>query len=214
MLVCLVLAAATKDGACIKATVQLDQANLLSPEALMKAPISQIQKCIKVCGIDRVRAIELKEMSKCIVTEHGGQVPGSREKLEQFAGVGRKTSTLCSNEIFGFFEGIPTDTHVMNVAAAIGLYKPPDGSKNLYEPHVEISLRKWMPAYDFKDANKVFGSFAQMFTQDLRVMDDSNAENVETLIESIAFHFSSMYHIEMLWFMIYHVRKHYREVKV
>ena len=71
-----------------------------------------------------------------------------------------------------------------------------------------------MPAYDFKDANKVFGSFAQMFTQDLRVMDDSNAENVETLIESIAFHFSSMYHIEMLWFMIYHVRKHYREVKV
>ena len=59
-------------------------------------------------------------MSRALIEEHGGEVPGDREALEQLPGVGRKTANVVLNSAFGQ-PTIAVDTHVFRVANRTGL---------------------------------------------------------------------------------------------
>jgi endonuclease-3 len=54
-------------------------------------------------------------MSRALIEDHGGQVPGDREALERLPGVGRKTASVVLNGAFGQ-PTIAVDTHVFRVA--------------------------------------------------------------------------------------------------
>src|SRR5208282_777028 len=59
-------------------------------------------------------------LSKLLLEKHNGQVPDSREALEELPGVGRKTANVVLNVAFGE-PTIPVDTHIFRVANRTGL---------------------------------------------------------------------------------------------
>jgi endonuclease III len=59
-------------------------------------------------------------LSRALVEQHGGEVPGDRAALEALPGVGRKTANVVLNVAFGQ-PTIAVDTHAFRVANRTGL---------------------------------------------------------------------------------------------
>ena len=110
------------------------------------------------------------------------------------------------NEAYGFFSGIGTDKHVCNVAGALGFVTK---STPL---HVEASLSLWISQNSFKGANTIFGSFAQLFTQDLASIKISDTrEKLKIVLQAIRQRIHSPYEVELIWFIIGNVRAYYQK---
>jgi endonuclease-3 len=78
------------------------------------------------------------ETCRILVTQHGGQVPRTREALEALPGVGRKTANVVLNVVFGE-NTMAVDTHIFRVSNRTGLAP----GKNPLE--VEQKLLKRVP---------------------------------------------------------------------
>jgi endonuclease-3 len=93
-----------------------------SPDAEAFAEMSQreLEQAIKTCGLYRTKSRNLLAAARAIVTEHGGEVPASREELERLPGVGRKTASVVLSNVFDE-PAIAVDTHVFRVSRRIGL---------------------------------------------------------------------------------------------
>jgi len=75
---------------------------------------------IQTIGLYRSKARHLLETCRILVEQHGGEVPRSREALEELPGVGRKTANVILNTAFGE-STLAVDTHVFRVANRTGL---------------------------------------------------------------------------------------------
>jgi endonuclease III len=211
---CLVLSAATTDFDAINGAIKLYQCGLLDTvDALADAPLEKIITCIRECGIHNKRALMLKQGFQKIREEHSGMIPQKLSTLISLPGVGRKTATLLLNEGYGFFAGIGTDKHVCNVAFALGLFSRTFGLKNSAPEHVENSLRSWISQPHFKETNRIFGSIAQLVTQQLSNPKSNNfKDELGLMVQCIRERFNSNYELELIWHIIYTVRKHYKVV--
>jgi endonuclease-3 len=119
LLVAVVLSAQATDASVNRATPDLFKvAN--TPEKLVKLGEAGLAEKIKTIGLYRNKAKNLIALSKTLVEEHGGKVPGSREVLETLPGVGRKTANVVLNVAFGA-PTIAIDTHAFRVANRTGL---------------------------------------------------------------------------------------------
>jgi len=78
-------------------------------------------------------------LSRDLVEQHGGVVPGSREALEALPGVGRKTANVVLNMAFGQ-PTMAVDTHIFRIGNRTGLAP----GKDPYE--VEMELERVIPA--------------------------------------------------------------------
>ena len=76
-----------------------------------------------------------------LLEEFGGDVPGTRESLEQLPGVGRKTASVVLNEGFGQ-PTIAVDTHVFRVACRTGL-APGKTVQETETTLLEVTPKKW-----------------------------------------------------------------------
>ena len=208
---CLVLSAATTDFDAINGAIKLFECGLLdSVDALADAPMATIIGCIKECGIHNKRAAFLKRGFVEIRDNHNGMIPQTLPGLEALPGVGRKTATLLLNEGYGFFAGIGTDKHVCNVATALGLFSRTFGLQNSAPSHVEDSLRTWITQPHFKDTNKIFGSMAQLVTQQLS--NPKSDQDLSVMASALTERFHSCYELELIWYIIAKLRKHYKVV--
>lgn len=169
--------------------------------------------------------------------QFNGIIPTTVADLTKLPGVGRKTAILLLNEGYGFFAGIGTDIHVCHVAEALGLTcEPPakkatakkasaknkasakkaskkakKASKKASALHVEASLSMWIPCHSFKEVNPIFGSFAQLFTQDLAtIKTKKQRDNLKIVIQTILQRIHSPYELELIWFIIARLRAHYQ----
>jgi endonuclease-3 len=79
-----------------------------------------LKEHIRTIGLYNNKAKAIIAMSRALIEEHGGQVPGDREALERLPGVGRKTASVVLNGAFGQ-PTIAVDTHVFRVANRTGL---------------------------------------------------------------------------------------------
>jgi endonuclease-3 len=96
---------------------------------------------IRTIGLYRTKARNLHQTCQILLERHAGQVPRSREALEQLPGVGRKTANVVLNCAFGE-ETMAVDTHIFRVGNRTGLAV---GSTPLA---VELELlRRVPPAY-------------------------------------------------------------------
>jgi endonuclease-3 len=77
-------------------------------------------------------------MSRLLLERHGGEVPSTREGLEELPGVGRKTANVVLNTAFGQ-DTMAVDTHIFRVANRTGIAP----GKNPLE--VEERLLKFVP---------------------------------------------------------------------
>lgn len=79
-----------------------------------------LERYIKTCGLFRSKARNLLAMSRMLVDEFDGRVPGTRSELMRLPGVGRKTANVVLANAFGA-DAIAVDTHVFRVSRRLGL---------------------------------------------------------------------------------------------
>ena len=119
LLVAVVLSAQATDKGVNKATAKLyPVAN--TPAKIAALGVDGLIPYISSIGLFRNKAKNVVALSEQLVSEHGGEVPRTREALEKLPGVGRKTANVVLNVAFGE-PTIAVDTHIFRVANRTGL---------------------------------------------------------------------------------------------
>ena len=95
--------------------------------AMAEADIDELSELVKPCGLYRVKAQNIKDSSRMLVDEFGGNLPSDMESLLRFPGVGRKIANLLIGDVFGG-PAIVCDTHCIRICARLGMY--PESEKN------------------------------------------------------------------------------------
>ncbi|HVJ66273.1 MAG TPA: endonuclease III [Bdellovibrionota bacterium] len=92
-----------------------------APDAAAMTALSEeeIYKIIRPCGLAPQKARAILSLSKRLVAEFGGQVPGDLEILESLAGVGHKTASVVMSQGF-HVPAFPVDTHIHRLAQRWG----------------------------------------------------------------------------------------------
>jgi endonuclease-3 len=142
LLVAVILSAQATDKSVNKATVELFRvAN--TPAAILALGLRGLSKYIKSIGLYNTKAKNIIAMCRLLLEKHGGEVPITREALEELPGVGRKTANVILNTAFGHAT-IAVDTHIFRVANRTGIAP----GKSVRE--VEDKLMKVVPP-DFRN---------------------------------------------------------------
>ncbi|MER6788825.1 endonuclease III [Streptomyces sp. NPDC000658] len=81
-----------------------------TPEDLAAADPERVEEILRPTGFFRAKTKSVIGLSKALVEEFGGEVPGRLEDLVKLPGVGRKTAFVVLGNAFGR-PGITVDTH-------------------------------------------------------------------------------------------------------
>ncbi|MEV0180583.1 endonuclease III [Streptomyces sp. NPDC050625] len=109
LLVATVLSAQTTDLRVNQTTPALF-AKYPTPEDLAAANPEEVEEILRPTGFFRAKTKSVIGLSKALVDEFGGEVPGRLEDLVKLPGVGRKTAFVVLGNAFGR-PGITVDTH-------------------------------------------------------------------------------------------------------
>ncbi|MEU2281363.1 endonuclease III [Streptomyces sp. NPDC013178] len=109
LLVATVLSAQTTDLRVNQTTPALF-AKYPTPEDLAVANPEEVEEILRPCGFFRAKTKSVIGLSKALVEEFDGEVPGRLEDLVKLPGVGRKTAFVVLGNAFGR-PGITVDTH-------------------------------------------------------------------------------------------------------
>jgi endonuclease-3 len=120
LLVSTVCSAQTKDSATYPVMQRLFRA-VKTPEDFVRLPLARLRKLLYPISYYRTKAKHLKALSKKVIGQYGGRVPGTMAELLTLSGVGRKTANLVLGEGMGRAEGICVDTHVHRISNRLGL---------------------------------------------------------------------------------------------
>jgi endonuclease-3 len=143
-----ILSQNTADRNTARAFEALSKRFEITPEALAKAELSQVEEAIRVSGLYRSKAKTIKQAATTILEKYHKTLKPilslpleeARNALMQFSGVGPKTADVVllftTNQ-----QTIPVDTHVNRVSKRLGL-APANGNyeavrkslQSLYEP--------------------------------------------------------------------------------
>jgi endonuclease III len=145
LLVAVILSAQATDKGVNKATAELFRvAN--TPAAIAALGVAGLSKYIKSIGLYNTKAKNIIATSRALLEQYAGEVPRTREALEQLPGVGRKTANVVLNTAFGQ-PTMAVDTHIFRVANRTGL------APGKTVRAVEDKLLKVVPPEFLKDAH-------------------------------------------------------------
>lgn len=113
-------------------------------------PASELAHEIASITYFNAKAKHIVAAAKKIVAEHGGQVPQTEAQLVALPGVGYKTAHVVLGELYGQWEGIPTDTHVKRFAYRFDLSDAHDLTR------ISKDLEALVPKEDWKYVNNGF----------------------------------------------------------
>lgn len=108
------------------------------PEAFAAADVAEVEDLIRTCGLYRSKARSIVAAAKAIVSEHAGQVPTTRDGLEELPGVGHKTAGVVAIHL-GTDQAFPVDTHILRLSRRLGL------SRQAHPDKVEADLSDLLP---------------------------------------------------------------------
>jgi len=137
LLVAVVLSAQATDKGVNKATAPLFK-TVDTPEKMVALGEAKLRDAIKTIGLYRTKAKNVIALSKMLIEKHGGQVPRTREELQELPGAGRKTANVVLNVAFGQ-PTIAVDTHIFRVCNRTNLAPGKDVLA------VELKLEKVVP---------------------------------------------------------------------
>lgn len=145
LLAAVMLSAQTTDVSVNKVTPVLF-AKYPTPEAMAEADPSDVQEIIKTIGLYKNKSKNIVALSKMLVSDYGGEVPGNFDDLVKLPGVGRKTANVVLAEGFGEAR-IAVDTHVFRVSNRIGLASAstPDGVEDMLM--ARLPKDRWVMAH-------------------------------------------------------------------
>lgn len=117
-----------------------------TPQQMLELGLEGLEEQIRTIGLYHSKARHLLQTCQILLDRHGGQVPRTREELEQLPGVGRKTANVVLNVAFGE-PTMAVDTHIFRLGNRTGLAP---GKTPL---EVEQKLLKRIPAQYLHDAH-------------------------------------------------------------
>ena len=88
---------------------------------LANGNIERIEEIVKPCGLYRMKADNIREASRMLITDFDGRVPDKMEELLKLPGVGRKIANLLLGDIYGL-PAVVCDTHCMRICGRLGFY--------------------------------------------------------------------------------------------
>ncbi|MFZ4551126.1 MAG: endonuclease III [Aquabacterium sp.] len=119
LLTAVLLSAQATDVGVNKATRKLfPVAN--TPQQMLDLGEEGLCEYIKTIGLYKSKARHLLETCRILLDKHGGEVPRTREALEELPGVGRKTANVVLNVAFGE-PTMAVDTHIFRMGNRTGL---------------------------------------------------------------------------------------------
>jgi len=121
VLISCILSLRTKDKTTIQASKRLFKV-ADKPKSMLKLTVGEIRKLIYPVGFYRNKSKVILGLSKKLLEDYSGKVPGSLDALLGLKGVGRKTANL----VLGLGFGIPAicvDTHVHRISNRLGWIK-------------------------------------------------------------------------------------------
>jgi endonuclease-3 len=138
LLVAVVLSAQATDVGVNKATGPLFKL-VDTPQKMVDLGEAKLKNFIKTIGLFNTKAKNVIALSEILVEKHAGEIPRTREELQELPGVGRKTANVVMNIAFGE-PTIAVDTHIFRISNRTGLAP----GKNVLD--VELKLEKVTPA--------------------------------------------------------------------
>jgi endonuclease-3 len=94
--------------------------------------ISEIEEIVKPCGLYRMKADNIREASRMMLTDFDGKLPDNMDDLLKLPGVGRKIANLLLGDVFGK-EAIVCDTHCIRICGRLGMYPEKEKDPNKVE---------------------------------------------------------------------------------
>ena len=145
LLIAVLLSAQATDVGVNKATRKLyPVAN--TPQAILDLGLDELMDYIKTIGLYKTKARNVMATCQILVEKYNGEVPRTREELEELPGVGRKTANVVLNTAFGEI-AMAVDTHIFRVSNRTGIAP----GKNV--DIVEQKLMKFVPKEFLLDAH-------------------------------------------------------------
>ena len=117
-----------------------------TPRQMVDFGEDSLRDAIKTIGLFNTKAKNVIALSQALIERYAGNVPRTREQLQELPGVGRKTANVVLNTAFGE-ETFAVDTHVFRVCNRTGLAP----GKTVDE--VEAKLEKIVPQPFRRDAH-------------------------------------------------------------
>jgi endonuclease-3 len=108
---------------------------------------SALQKGISSIPFFRNKTKSIIGAAKLVVKQFGGVIPKTADELQMLPGVAYKTAHVVLGELYGVWEGIPTDTHVRRFALRFDLTDNVDLTK------ISKDLEALVPKSDWKYIN-------------------------------------------------------------
>jgi endonuclease-3 len=119
LLIAVMLSAQATDIGVNKATHFLFQ-KAKTPGEMLAMGDEGLKEMIKTINLYKTKAKHILQTCELLIKHHHSVVPCTREELEQFPGVGRKTANVILNTAFDQ-QTIAVDTHIFRVANRTGL---------------------------------------------------------------------------------------------
>ena len=114
-------------------------------EAMAAADIADVENYVRSCGFYKHKARDIVLGCQMLLTDFGGNVPGTMEELLRIPGIGRKTANLLLGDLHGKPGAIVCDTHCIRICGRLGLSEGKDPEK------VERQLRQILPPEESND---------------------------------------------------------------
>src|SRR5262245_6193796 len=143
ILVGCVLSLRTKDEVSHPATERLFS-RARDPAAMLRLREATIARLVYPVGFYRVKARQIRAISRILLDRHRGRVPDSIEALLELPGVGRKTANLTVTQAYGK-PGICVDTHVHRISNRLGWVRTKDPEATEMALREILPRRWWIP---------------------------------------------------------------------
>ena len=114
-----------------------------TPAEMVKLPRRKIERAIYPVGFYRTKARHIFEISRDLLSRHGGRVPDTIPELLTLKGVGRKTANLVVT--LGFHKpGICVDIHVHRISNRWGYIRTRTPAETENALRQKLPKRYWM----------------------------------------------------------------------
>jgi len=142
LMVATILSAQCTDERVNKVTAELFK-KYRTPEDFANIRINKLEQLVFSTGYYKAKARHIKDMSRTLLKEFGGEVPGSMEELLKLPGVGRKTANVILGHVFDT-PAIVVDTHVTRISNRLGLTSTKNAVKIEFELMELVDEKDWV----------------------------------------------------------------------
>ncbi|XP_020862502.1 endonuclease III-like protein 1 [Phascolarctos cinereus] len=156
VLLSLMLSSQTKDQVTAAAMRRLRDRGL-TLDSILEMDDSTLGELIYPVGFWRSKVKYIKQTSKILKQQYGGDIPATVAELVALPGVGPKMAHLAMAIAWGEVSGIAVDTHVHRIANRLKWIK----KESKYPEETRAALEDWLPRQLWKEINWLLVGFGQ-----------------------------------------------------